>query len=405
MIKLENARFIFNRLLAAVFIFLWFGLLATPSYIQIFMPNSEKVNSENRELAVLPGTPFTLQERLSWPGKMDRYLNDHFGLRMEMIEWNNLFHFNVFGHLNSVQLTSGKNDFLFFNSHSAQDPLSMIHFLCGRRTKADDHQRMATTASAFMHSALSAFPNSHFLVVPTKPVVYQEMLPDWLQQQCAGLTPPVPEIVGQLKRDPSLTTKVIFPLSEMRAIASQHEFYTKATFHWTGDGARPVAQLIASEFFHLPSISTLSTVPKREVADMQRFLPGVLLEDSFKEPDYQKAGITECRGDTCFPEFSSASTKIGDLSRFTQNEKKGPKLLVISDSFGRGIAGMFSEYFGEVWHISVNNFKTLTPAELRAVQDISLNQFKPDHVLFLWHDFSIGYFDQNAKVFLTAAKN
>jgi hypothetical protein len=405
MIKLANARSVFNRLLSVLFIFLWFGLLATPAYIHFFVPDSDNVNKENRQLALLPEPPFTLQDRLSWPGKMDRYWNDHFGLRMEMIEWNNALHFSVFGDLNAVQLTSGKDGFLFFNSHSAQDPLSMIHFLCGRRTKPADYQRMATTASAFMHSALATFPNSHFLVVPTKPVVYQEKLPDWLQQQCKGLTPPVPEIVAQLKRDPSLAERIIFPVAEMKAMVSEHEFYTKATFHWVGDGARPVAKLIASNFFHLPSISTFSTSPKKEMADMQRFLPGVLLEDSLRELNYQKAGITECRGEVCFPEFATFSAKIGDLSRFAQNEKKGPKLLIVSDSFGRGIAGMFAEYFGEVWHISVNNFNTLSPAELSTVQDISFNQYKPDHVLFLWHDFSIGYFDQNAKIFLQAAKN
>nr|WP_315484150.1 hypothetical protein [uncultured Undibacterium sp.] len=405
MTKLAKARSFFNKLISFVFIFVWFGLVATPLYIHFFVPNSDNVNGENRQLALLPLVPVTFQDRLSWPEKMDRYLNDHFGLRMEMIEWNNALHFGVFGDLNSVQLTSGKGGFLFFNSHSAQDPLSMIHFLCGRRTKSDDYQRMATTASTFMHSALATFPNSHFLVVPTKPVVYQEKLPDWLQQQCTGLTPPVPEIVAQLRLDPSLAARIIFPLTEMRAKVSQHEFYTKATFHWVGDGAKPVAQLVASDFFHLPSISTLSNSPKKELADMQSFLPGVRLEDSLREPNYQKAGITECRGAACFPEFSTFSAKIGDLSRFTQNEKKGPKLLIVSDSFGRGIAGMFSEYFGEVWHISVNNFKTLDPTELSKVQDISLNQYKPDHVLFLWHDFSIGYFDQNAKIFLKTAKN
>jgi hypothetical protein len=405
MTKIVNARSMFNKIASTVFIFSWFGILAAPSCIHFLMSNSDSVNRENRQLAILPKIPLTQQDRLSWPGKMDRYLNDHFGLRMEMIEWNNALHFDVFGDLNSIQLTAGKDGFLFFNSHSAQDPLSMIHFLCGRRTKSVDHQQMANTAGAFMHLALATFPNAHFLVVPTKPVVYQEKLPDWLQQQCAGFTPPVPEIIAQLRRDPSLAERVIFPVSEMRATASQHEFYTKETFHWVGDGARPVAQLIASNFFHLPSISTLSTLPKKAPADMQSFLPGVRLEDSFKEPNYQKAGITECRGAECFPEFTPFAGKIGDLSRFTQNVKKGPKLLIISDSFGQGIAGMFSEYLGEVWHISVNNFKTLSPAELSTVQDISLNQFKPDHVLFLWHDFSIGYFDQNAKIFLKTAKN
>lgn len=405
MIKLANARSNFNRFVSLAFISIWFGLLVTPSSIHIFVSSSEKSNSENRELAPLPQTPLTLQERLSWPGKMDHYLNDHFGLRMEMIEWNNLVHFNVFGDLNSIQLTSGKDDFLFFNSHVAQDPLSMIHFLCGRRTKPHDHRHMATTLSAFMHIALATIPNSYFVVVPTKPVVYQDKFPDWLQQQCAEATPPIPEIVKKVKSDPLLAGKIISPVLEMKEIATQHEFYTKANFHWIGDGARPVAQLIASDFFHLPAILALSTSPKKEPADIQRFLPGVRLENHFKEPNYQKAGITECRGAVCFPEFSTSAAKIGDLSRFTHSDKKGPKLLIISDSFGNGIAGLFSEYFGEIWHISVNNIKNLSPEELRSVQDISLNQFKPDHVLFLWHDFSIGYFDQNAKIFVTAQNN
>lgn len=356
-------------------------------------------------MATLPKFPHTLQDRLSWFKKMDLYLNDHFGLRMEMIKWNNALRFHVFGDVNAIQLTAGKNGYLFFNSHNAQYPLSMIHFLCGRQSKTDDYQHMAKTASEFMQLALSNFSNSYLLIVPTKPIVYQEQLPDWLRQQCSGFTPPVAEVIAQLRREKNLKNRIIYPLAEMRSMTLQHEIYTRPTFHWVGDGAHPVAQFIASNYFHLPMTATLSTLPKKELADMQSFFPGVRLENNLNEPDYQNAGITECRGGKCFPEFALFADKIGDMSRFTQKNKLGMKLLIISDSFGQGISGMFSEYFSEVWHISTNSFNLLTSDELSMVKKISLQQFQPDYILYVLHDASIGYFNQNVKMFLTTTKS
>lgn len=356
-------------------------------------------------MATLPTVPQSLEERLSWFKKMDLYLNDHFGLRMEMIKWNNALRFHIFGDVNAVQLTAGKNGYLFFNSHSAQHPLSMIHFLCGRQSKADDFQQMAKSANEFMQLALSNFSNSYLLIVPTKPIVYQEQLPDWLREQCAGFTPPVAEVIAQLRRETNLKNRIIYPLAEMRSMALQHDIYTRPNFHWVADGPHPVAQLVASNYFHLPKTATLSTLPKNEPSDMQGFLPGVRLENNVNELNYQDAGITECKGGICFPEFAPFADKIGDMSRYTQINKKGKKLLIISDSFGQGISGMFSEYFSEVWHISTNSFTLLSNDELRMAKEISFQQFQPDYVLYVFHDASIGYFNQNMKMFITETKH
>ncbi|MFZ6734122.1 hypothetical protein ACO0LG_19490 [Undibacterium sp. Ji42W] len=359
-------------------------------------------NTENRVLASAPVLPANMADVLKFPALADAYLNDHFGLRNNLVAWNNSLRYHLLGDVNAVQLTAGKDGFIFFNSHAANAPLSMVHFLCGKNVSVQDRAGMVETASRFMQTALQLKADSYLLMVPTKPVVYAEKMPDWVQRQCQLYTPTLPGVIARLNEEPALAGRVIYPLPEMHALKARGEVYPKNTFHWTGMGPQPVAQWLSETYFKHPRLTSLTGKMHDVPSDIQQFLPGVTLNVPTRDVDYALAGIHACEGVACFPEWKGVAAALGDVSRFSRLKKQGPRLLLISDSFGHGIAGFFSEYYGEVWHLSMNSINLLPEAERARLKKIVFEDFAPDQVLYVFHDAAISYFERAPSLLLNA---
>lgn len=357
---------------------------------------------ENRRLADPPKLPQTAREVLKLPGQVDAYLNDHFGLRRLLIEANDRIQYALFGSLASPQLTPGKDGFIFFTSHNAQDPLSLVRFLCGQSITPPWIEETASKIGGFVRQAMAQHPASTLLIVPTKTVLYAEKLPDWLQAQCRRGLPPVPGVVAQLQRDPRTAPHVLYPYEPMMAMKASFDVFPKENFHWDGEGPHRVARHVAETALRLPRLADLPAKPGSAPSDVQHFVPGVPLSIRTMIPDYAAAGVTACSGGACFPELGEAAGKLFDVSRYRSSRTGAPKLLLISDSFGHGVAGYFSEYFGEVWHLSTNHIDQLTPEELARVKDVAFRAYAPDRILYVYHDFATGYFTTSPLKLLNA---
>jgi hypothetical protein len=375
------------------FIASFFGLLLMPAVSQWCGWEPTGALAENRRLADPPAWPRSWREVPGFFPKVDAWLNDHFGLRQTLVAWNNRLRFVLFKEVTSPQLTLGHEGFLYFNSHSAKEPLAMIRMLCGIGLSSEWVQQQAGRLAGLVRRVLAEHPASTLLVVPTKPVVYPEYLPDWLQAECQRSVPPVPAILARLTDQSELGQHIVFPLEPMKRLKASVELFPKANFHWEGEGPRRIAEHLAGTMMRLEKLVDLPRQPVDRPSDLQQFLPGVPLLIHVEEADYAAAGIEACRGGECFPELNGAAAKLADVSRYRHPGRTGPRLLIISDSFGAGIAGYFSEYFGEVWHLSSNNVTLLSPDEARQVRDTAFRDYAPDRVLYVFHDFAIGYYE------------
>jgi len=369
------------------FIALFCGLILAPSIRQVWLGKTEGVTAENRRLADRPTVPRNWSELRHFFAAMDAWLNDHFGFRDDLIAWNNQIRFKVFGEVTSAQLTRGNNGFLYFNSHNAAHPLSMIHFLCGVQVSVEWRRDMTERLAKVLQAVDLQHPASTLLIVPTKPVVYPENLPYWLQAQCQKNVPPVPEVVANLMARGQ--ARLTFPLNEMRHWKTFIEVYPKNNFHWHGAGARQVADYVAGMQLGLKKLLEIPRFPTMVDSDLQKFIPGVSLAFRVDEPDYAVAGVSRCVGVPCFPEFPAVAAKLIDISRYRSPVRVGHRLLIISDSFGNSVAGNFSEYFSEVWHLSINEIARLSADELLAFKDVAFRRYHPDRVLYVFHDGSI----------------
>ena len=126
-------------------------------------------------------------------------------------------------------------------------------------------------------------------------------------------------------------------------------------------------------------------------SDLQHFVPGVDLWVDDLQPDYAAAGVHSCIGPSCFPELGKFAELLADVSRFQSDDGSGKKLLLISDSFGAAIAGWFSQYFTQVWHLNINYLINVSTDELdkTPLSKVIFLDYRPDCIVYLFHDGAV----------------
>lgn len=343
---------------------------------------------ENRALAKPIALPKSWSDAVSLPTEADDYLRDHFGLRRLVLQIHDKLVWHVLRDSPSVQVTRGRDGTLFFNSHGAKYPYSLIVASCGIGLSAAAVAPVADDVGNFLRQARRTNPASTLVIVPTKAPVYPELLPAWLDERCRTAVPPTRIIAQQLRGEPQVASMLDYPLDEMRALKTSIAVYPPQSFHWAGEMPRHIAERISERTFGLTKILNFKTRTVVTHSDLQRFVPGVALWVESSEPDYAAAGVRPCIGPACFPEIAKFAERLGDVSRFRSDGGSGKKLLLVTDSFGAAIGGWFSQYFSEVWHLNVNTLinASTDPADQAQLSKAIFSDFAPDSIVYLFHD-------------------
>ena len=376
-----------NTFLVAVFM----CVILAPMTAQFVGFDPGRPLEENRSLAKPIPLPKSWNDAVRLPVESDDYLRDHFGLRPLALQIHDKLVWRVLRDSPSVQVTRGGYGVLFFNSHSAKRPYSLIEQSCGIGLPAPIIAPVTDGVVKFLQQARRINPSSALVVIPTKASIYPELLPDWLSMRCRHAIPPTNLIEEQLRSDPQLVAMVDFPLDEMRALKTSMQVYPPQSFHWAGEMPRIIAQRISEKRFGLIKGRDLRAHTIVRHADLQRFVPGVDLFVEDLEPDYAAAGVRSCLGPSCFPELGKFDGLLGDVSRFQSDAGSGKKLLLITDSFGAAIAGWFSQYFSEVWHLNINYLVNVSKDDLdkAPLGKAIFSDYGPDYVVYLFHDGAV----------------
>ncbi len=368
----------------------FFLLVSLPMLVQL-VGGDPGGGVENRVLSPPPRLPTSLAGVATLPRATSAWLDDHFGLRRPLVELSNAWHFALFGESGNPQIAFGRHGTLFLTSHDAADPQQMLLFLCRGGDVDAASRAMADALAGFLDAGLRHDPRMIDLLVPTKTIIDRTDLPGWMRARCGGGREVLPALLSSLAaRRPDLRARVLYPLSLMQGLQGADAPYPKFNFHWDGPGLRRVAAAVALRFGR-PERAPLGLRAQDKSSDIAHLLPGVRLPFRTFEPDLAAAGI---EASTRIDELGISGAILGDVSRFTRHDRAGPKLLILSDSFGQAIAPWFSAYYGEVWHVAVNNIAALSPARRAELLDRLFHRFRPDDLLFVFHDFSQGFINQ-----------
>jgi hypothetical protein len=359
------------------------AVLALPALVSLHEACSKP---SDPNLAQLPARPASGAALLEMPSKLDAWINDHFGYRVDLLKFNNRLRFKLFREFPSVQMSAGRHGRYFLSAHgTSMPPYQAVTTVCSRGVaRASTIPHLNRLFGAFHAAGLEP----KLLVVPSAPVVYPEDLPPYLERECASERNPVDAVIASPALDPAAAAAMFYPLKEMREIKKSAVLYPKSWFHWTGDGLDQVARLSLSHFWQRPLDQAPALPHKKrvQIADVSHLFDGILLESETVEPDLEQAGVKGCWGGECFPEIAQISMKLRDVSRFDNPRAPQRRLLIISDSFGSKVSAWYARYYAHVEQFATNGVDQLTPAQLAAFKTYIYRERADTDILILYHD-------------------
>ncbi len=369
---------------------LFLGLLFLPMAAGMSGLQLAAVPGENRALAQVPAWPRTLAEFRTWPDRLSAFASDRFGLRDAMLWLDGNLRYHLFREAASDQVFFGRHGRIFLGSHVKGHPFSLIENICGLQTTPAQVSQSAADVAGLLDDAGRLVPHSLYVSIPTAPALYPEDLPPWLAPSCRNARPAAARVKAALAATrPDLANRMAYPVETMQALKAVGEPIPRSNFHWQDLGAKAVAEAVAEQGLGLPKRRDIPLRTITERSDLSQFLPGLDAWNAVGDPDYAQSGVVPCYGVSCAPGLEPFAAALTEVTRFQWREGSGPRLLLISDSFGVRAARYLGEYFAEVVHVNVN-FASLTPGQGRQLRSRLFDIAKPDAVVFLFHDGSLG---------------
>lgn len=364
------------------------GFLALPMIATIVRPSDG--SGEQRALAPAPATPRSLEQALAWPALAEAWSNDHFGWRTRMVRFYGRLRHDLFGRFPTNQVIAGREGRIFLTAHNDLGERYELLVACGWKFDRDagtiaDLNRFESTVRA--HGI-----DARLLVVPSGPVVYSEELQPWQTERCRPENVPLARLLAAPELSPQARELIYFPLTEMRAMRERVMFFPKNYFHWAGAGAAAVAAMTERHFWGRgeetgPPIPLVGQV---QPSDVHWMFPGIKHNSVVEDPDFKGTTITPCYGPACFPELRPVMDKLQVVGRYRNSAPGlGPRLVVITDSFGYAGGPMFSRYHREVVHVSTNSLPALDEREREQLRKLLFVPGSDDEVLFLYHDATV----------------
>jgi hypothetical protein len=225
----------------------FFVLLALPLVLAIAQPDSSISANEQRGLARLPEIDFQPASLAALPAALDRYYDDHLGLRNDMIRAWAWLQIELFGVSPSPSLVVGKQGWLFLGDDSA-----LAQYRGTARFEPADLEEWTRVLEERRSWLASRGIEYLVVLVPNKHRMYAEFMPDSLPR--IRDESQLDQLVDHLGRESDV------PFLDLRDVLlaekSKHRIYHRTDTHWNDLGAyasyRAIIERLAAR---LPSLS------------------------------------------------------------------------------------------------------------------------------------------------------
>lgn len=213
-----------------------------------FIQGERRVSAtENRFLAQLPRLDDDPASWARYPKKLERYYDDHVGLRNTMIRSYAKLSIGLFDKSPTDTLVIGKQGWLYFGDPNAiahyrgVAPLSDAQLARWRRVLLERRAWLAERGIAFL-----------FVLVPDKHLAYPEFMPDGLPR--ASQRHPLDQLARHLQETTDL--EVLDLRDPLEAAKGRERTYHRTDSHWNDFGAYAgYVAIIERLSFLLPSMS------------------------------------------------------------------------------------------------------------------------------------------------------
>lgn len=332
-----------NSLLIVVFI----CLISFPFINNQFLLIKDLPSTENRKMADKPVV--NINHLDAYPGNFNKYFNDNFSLRFQMIHAYNSFTLALFKKSPMPDyLIIGKDNWLFLTGNELDAYRSKTRLT---EKELNDYTTEFEYRKKYLEKVGCKF---YVLVAPIKAAIYRDKMPDHvfpIHNKSWG-----EQLVDHLEQHSDVNVINLYPI--FQKLHQTEPIYFKLDNHWNAIGA----YYGASEFFNkvhkdFPAIHSIPlseydlTKKEHNDGDIVRMLSNTSIytdtmyyltpKKGFAATKDSAFGYPTIKEYPYFPEYEYRYSikNAADTSK--------PKLLIISDSFGGGFFPYAQEQFGE----------------------------------------------------------
>jgi hypothetical protein len=344
--------------------------------------------TENRNLAAFPAKPHGWAELIKYPGQLDLWINDHMGLRNQLIALNNRIRYRLFRQFPTPQVLNGRGRTVLVSHGPADREYSAVTIPCGwvQRHPSIAREQLNHFVQQLQDHGLTA----NLLLVPSAPVIYPETLPRFLQKRCQRQPVPLQQIMASPELTPLARAHIEYPLGMLMTAKAKYTIFPDTWFHWGGDGPRLVSELMENRFWPGSTSKPLVSYPVSQPSDIGHLFPGVHLSSMVPSIDFAASGVQPCMNlEPCFPELPDILGHLWATARYRNPHAPLGRLIVISDSFGPGLAPWLSRYYQDVVLIPTNDFPLLNEEKLVRLRKYLFDTSDKRQFLFVYHDGNV----------------
>lgn len=388
-----------KRVADGLFLLVLAGLLLAPAVEMLV--GSRAIQTDNRALATAPSAPTNVSELAEWPKKAEAFVNDHFGFRRQLIDADGNLRWTLFHRLHKPDVVYGRNGRLFLSE--GDTPFRVLLSNCGAWWDESRLSGFATEMETSLTDLRTIAPDTDLLVIPTASALYPDSLPSWIARACAGKTLLVNEIENRLR--PRTRSNIYYPLEIGRNMPEAIPLIPKENFHWRGQAVSIFMNKFVEEFWHM-SQNHFPTYAGHEIApDISLYLPGVDLKFEVQDIVWSHPGEAYCGDQTCADRFPLSDLRLPNETSRLSRPGAGPKLLILSDSFGNAAMQALFAFFDDVIMLNMNNFQLLSEAERKALWSRVTSTWRPDRTIMLVQDGNLLAIPNYVKALQGLAKN
>jgi len=336
-----------------IIIILFALVLLLPTIANIFKLETPLALTERRNKYQLPTSSKNLKNYIS---DLEKYYNDHFGLRKEMIISNKTIVDNLFDvEFASDQVLKGKNNWLFSaegeNLEDFQGQIQLnkkeLDFIVN--ILINEWKTISQKGIKYL-----------FVIIPNKYTIYSEYLPDYIMNNKKINQKTIKEqIVTELKfREPNfpildITNKILKEKQKTNKI-----LYIPRDTHWNDLGAfigyQEIIKALDIEPKKLNNFTeSTQNTDKGDLADIiNDYINYTYYTLTPKNKQYEKIK-TDITAKTLkkYGFKFNKSVSLNNIHEFTNLNIKSPKLLMFRDSFALNMFDYLNEHFSRSLYI------------------------------------------------------
>jgi hypothetical protein len=314
-------------------------------------------SDENRTLAALPGWPETLEQARGFPGAVDRFVGDRFGLRAEMSALFNLLQLRLLAPKPSRWVVSGADDWLFLGQ-------SLEY---GRKAAPLDAASLDAWAALLEAKARWLARRGVryvFAVAPNKASVHPGEVPPELAPAAVTALDQLQARMAGVAGSPLVDLK-----AALLAGAGNERLYHKTDTHWNDAGAVLAAAAVLGRA-GVPAPG-LDEFRRTRVSGLGFGLARMLGLQYVLPEDYEElTPVAESATETLAPRWLGRDWKQYPARLFAAPGRPG-RVALVGDSFvmGTSFARRVAERFGAGVAVHRELLRPDSPAELETLLD------------------------------------